>query len=175
MAAPQSIALCRVSTHRQSNENNSLEKQLANVQAAADTLKAPIVKTWQVATSSKAGRNLDRKDLKAALVYCSKHKRVKFCIVDEVDRLMRSIEEYYWYKVEFKRRGVKLVFASAPELNESSQESSFKEMIAIYNAESDNTGRSNKVTSHMQARVAAGYWPFPVKAGYQRTLTPRPT
>lgn len=168
----QAIALCRVSTHRQSAENHSLEKQWANVQKAAERLEVPIVNHWKLATSSKAGVNLNRKDLREALAYCSKHKSVKYCIIDEVDRLMRSIKEYYWFKVEFERRGVRLVFASDPDLSEETQEAKFREMLKIYGAESDNTMRKAKVTSHMQATMARGLFPFPVKAGYKKSDTP---
>ena len=172
MATDNAIALSRVSTHRQSNENNSLGKQDANVDKAAELLNANIVRRWSVATSSKKGKNLSRKDLKEILQYCGvKKNKVAFCIIDEVDRFLRSIEEYYWYKVELKKRGVRLIFASDPSLTDESQESTFREMIAVHAAESDNTIRSNKVTGHMKSRLELGYWPFPVKTGYQRTLT----
>ena len=173
MATVNAISLCRVSTHRQSNENNSLDKQSTSVDAAAERLNAVITKHWSVATSSKKGKNLARKDLKEALQYCSQKKnKVQFCIIEEVDRFMRSIEEYYWYKVEFKKCGVRIIFASDPTLTDESQEATFKELIKVFTSEADNELRSSKVKSHMRATVARGYWPFPVKAGYRRTLTP---
>ena len=173
MTAYNAIGLCRVSTHRQSNENNSLGKQDLNVDIAAEQLDAVITKRWSVATSSKKGKNLGRKDLREILKYCSnKNNKVKYCIIDEVDRFLRSIEEYYWYKVELKKRGVRLIFAYDPSLTNESQESTFRELIAVHGAESDNTKRAEKVTGHMKGRLMLGYWPFPVKAGYQRTLTP---
>lgn len=171
MATVNAITLCRVSTHRQSNENNSLGKQGTSVDAAAERLNATITRRWSVATSSKKGKNLGRKDLKEALKYCSqKRNKVEFCIIEEVDRFMRSIEEYYWYKVEFKKCGVRIIFASDPTLTDESQEATFKELIKVFTSEADNELRSSKVKSHMQATVARGYWPFPVKAGYVRTL-----
>ena len=172
MGTTNAISLCRVSTHRQSNENNSLGRQDVNVDKAAEQLDATITRRWSVATSSKKGKNLGRKDLNEILQYCGvKKNKVTYCIIDEVDRFLRSIEEYYWYKVELKKRGVRLIFAVDSKLTDESQEATFREMIAIYNAESDNTVRSNKSTNGMKGRLSLGYWPFPVKAGYQRTLT----
>jgi DNA invertase Pin-like site-specific DNA recombinase len=103
----KAIALCRVSTQGQANDGNLVPQQ-ENVQKAADVLGVDLVKVWALAVSSRKGKNLKRKDLIEMLDYCKRYKSVKYLIVDEVDRFMRSIEEYYWWKMEFKRIGVRL-------------------------------------------------------------------
>lgn len=112
---------------------------------------------------------MGRRDLKEALAYCKRNKQIKYFIIDEVDRFMRSIEEYYWYKVEFKKLGVKLVFASQPELSEDGQFAKLRELLAVYESESSNAERSRKTFDKMKARVAAGYYPFNKHAGYKKT------
>src|ERR1700733_1191746 len=168
----KAIALCRVSTVKQRLEGNSLEAQEARVYNAAAFLDAEIIKIWSLNTSSKKGVNRKRKDLQEMLTFCRHHKSVKYLIVDEVDRFMRSIGEYYWFKEEFKHLGVEIRFASKPHLSGNDQIAIFDEMIDIYRAESSNIERSTKTTDKMKARVAVGYYPGAPKQGYQRSMTP---
>ena len=163
------IALYRVSTYRQSIEGHSLDAQESRViEKASSYWNANIVEKWRIDTSSKKGKNLGRKDLKEALVYCKRNK-VDYFIIDEVDRFMRSIDEYYWYKVEFKKLGVKIVFASQPELSDEDQFAKLRELLAIYEAESSNTDRSRKTTDKMKARYSQGYYLSHPHPGYMKS------
>ena len=95
------IALCRVSSLEQLL-NNSLKNQKSNVFKAADTLGAtiPADGVWEGQVSSKKGVNFKRKDLLEMFDYCKKHPSVKYLIVQEVDRFMRSPEEQaYWMNI----------------------------------------------------------------------------
>ena len=56
---------------------------------------------WSGSVSSKRGTNLKRKDLNAALDACKKDKSIKYAIVDEPDRFMRSIDEAMYFEVVF--------------------------------------------------------------------------
>jgi DNA invertase Pin-like site-specific DNA recombinase len=165
----EAIALYRVSTHRQSIEGHSLDAQEARVKEAAKVLEVKIVKEWRIDSSSKVGVNLSRKDLKEAIQFCKQNKNVRYFIIDEVDRFMRSIKEYYWYQVEFDELGVELRFASQPELSEKDQFAKLREMLAIYEAESSNAERSRKTLDKMKARVRDGYYPFYPHQGYRNT------
>src|SRR5437868_14536002 len=95
----QAIVLCRVSTPGQMRDGN-LDPQIERVNKAADFLEATIVRRWELAISSRKGKNIKRKDLLEMYEFCKANKRVKYLIVDEVDRFMRSIEVYYWWKVK---------------------------------------------------------------------------
>lgn len=110
------IALCRVSSAEQL-ENNSLNRQQEAVIKAAKELGVEIIRTWSGNVSSKRGSNVKRKDLLEMFGFCQKNKRVKYLIVDEPDRFMRSIDESGYWKVLFDTIGVKVVYASNPELN----------------------------------------------------------
>jgi DNA invertase Pin-like site-specific DNA recombinase len=168
----KAITLCRVSTQKQRLEGHSLEAQDVQVDKAAELYDAEIVRRWRLDTSSKAGVNLARKDLVEALEYCTKQRGIKYFILDEVDRFMRSIDEYFWFKVEFKKRGVRLIFASQPELNEDSQAAKLSEMLEVFRAESSNDDRKKKTTAKMKARVVEGYHPFNTRLGYKKSSTP---
>lgn len=168
----QAIALYRVSTYKQSVEGHSLDAQEQRVTRVADSLGLEIVKSWRIDASSKAGKNITRKDLQEALLFCAKNKQVKYFLVDELDRFMRSINEYYWFQVEFERLGVKLLFASQSELNEGTGFARLRELLTVYEAQASNEERSRKTTDKMKARVAAGYYPFYPRQGYKKSDTP---
>lgn len=169
-----SIALCRVSTVRQSAEGNSLEAQEKRVYEAADYVNAPVEKFWSLSISSRKGKNFKRRDLHEMLSYAKQYKRVQYIIVDEVDRFMRSVDEFYYWKVRFREEaGARLVYAAKPELTfKDDIYALFEEMIDVFKAETSNQERITKTTEKMQARIIAGYYPGQPKQGYQRTLQP---
>lgn len=168
----KSIALCRVSTPEQKMTNHSLDRQELNVHKFAEELEAPIVKLWSLDQSSRVGKNLNRKDLKEMMEYCKAHKQIKYLIVDEVDRFMRSVEEFFWYEVEFGKLGVELKYASNRELNDKNPMAKLLKVIKVFQAEASNDERITKTMNGLKARVKAGYYPFPVLQGYRRTMIP---
>lgn len=163
------ISSSRVSTPEQ-KQNGSLPRQEQNVINMAEKLQVKIIRNWSDDFSSKSGMNLNRKDLKEMLEFCKQNKRVKFLIVDEVDRFMRCIEEFYWYVVEFKKIGVKVVFASQ-DINDDSLASKVQKVVLVMQAELSNDERKSKVLNGDKAKVKAGLYPFSVKPGYTKTFT----
>lgn len=164
----KAIALCRVSTQGQANDGNLVPQQ-ENVQKAADILNVDLVKVWALAVSSRKGKNLKRKDLIEMLEYCKRYKSVKYLIVDEVDRFMRSIEEYYWWKMEFKKIGVQLVHANRPDIDPNDDRAVFDELIDVYRAEQSNNERIHKTPEKMKSKLYAGYYPSNPHTGYKRS------
>src|SRR5437868_5628803 len=156
----EAVALCRVSTSRQKTEGNSLEAQEKYVYECADYLQTNIMRMWSLDTSSKKGKNLARKDLLEIYKFCKQRKKIKYLILDEVDRFMRSVDEYYWWKVEFKTIGVRLAYAKMPEItHEDNPMADMREMFEVFKAETSNHERITKTRDKMQARIDAGYYP----------------
>lgn len=93
---PLAITTCRVSSDEQL-KNHSLQHQAKAVKQAAKEHNAviPVDGQWSGSVSSKAGTNVMRKDLKEMIAYVQKHRRVKYLIVHEVDRFMRSVSELF--------------------------------------------------------------------------------
>ena len=167
----QAIVLCRVSTPGQMRDGN-LDPQIERVNKAADFLEATIVRRWELAISSRKGKNIKRKDLLEMYEFCRRNKRVKYLIVDEVDRFMRSIDEYYWWKVQLKGIGVQLIHANKPHVNPDDQAAVFDELIDVYKAEQSNHERITKTPEKQMAKMRAGYYPFPPLPGYQKSSVP---
>lgn len=167
MATFKAIALCRVSTSKQRLEGSSLQAQETRVNECADYLSVTIKQLWSLDTSSRKGKNLARKDLNEMYEYCRHDKSVKYIIVDEADRFMRSMEEAYWWKVQFKMINVRLAYANMPEItHEDNPMAVMREMMAFFQAEVSNHERITKTTDKMQAKIMAGYYPGMVHQGY---------
>lgn len=161
------IALCRVSTAEQL-VNNSLNRQDEAVENCAKILGVEIVKKWSGDVSTKRGKNLKRPDLKAMLEFCSKHKRVKYLLIDEPDRFMRSMNEAIYFEVEFEKLGVKVWYASDPELNSDNQMARFMRFLKYFNAEGSNEERISKSISGGQKSIRDGKLPSHPKTGYKK-------
>ena len=163
------IANCRVSSDEQLL-NNSLNRQRLSVIEAAERLNVIIPEDgwWSGSVSSKAGTNVDRKDLEAMLDLCKKNKNIKYVIIDELDRFMRSILEIGYFLVLFKKLDVQVVFASQPNLNTDNATNTLLLMLEAYKAEGSNEERIHKSISGQTTALKAGRYPFSPKPGYMR-------
>ncbi len=167
----KAIALSRVSTKRQMLEGN-LEPQEERIIKAAEYLGVEVVQWWRMAVSSRKGKNTKRKDLIEMLDYCKRNKQVKYLIVDEVDRFMRSIDEYYYWKMNFKIAGTQLRLANRPDVNPDDQNAVFDELIDVYKAEQSNQERITKTPEKMISKISAGYYPGNPRSGYKKSEIP---
>jgi hypothetical protein len=166
----KAITLCRVSSYEQL-KNGSLGTQEDNVLKAARELNVTIPEdgVWAGEVSSKKGVNFNRKDLLQMYDYCSKHRSVKYLIVQEVDRFMRSPDEQTYWWVRFKYGLDVLVwFADKPELNEDTHIASLRRFLEGWQAGGSNEERMRKSINGQVASLQHGKWPFPAPAGYIR-------
>lgn len=144
MAKIYAIANCRVSSDEQLL-SNSLARQEKSVFSAAARLNAEIIQVWSGSVSSKAGTNVNRKDLMAMLETCKKNKSIKFAIFDEYDRFMRSVNEGPYFEVMFQQVGVKVWYASESDaFNGDDAMAKFMRTMSAYKAEGSNEERQRK-------------------------------
>ena len=171
----EAVALCRVSTLEQRVDGNSLDSQQRHVyEFAENKLECKIEQAWRVDVSSKAGKNIKRKDLMEIREYCRKNRHIKYFIVDKVNRLMREVDYFYWFLVELKNLGVKTYFAdpSQQDLNNGDDYARFKMFLEIYAAEKDNKDRAETTLARMKDRTLSGYYIFPLHQGYKTSKDP---
>ena len=165
---PLAIALCRVSSMEQL-QNHSLDNQKDNVLKAAELLGAIIPEDgiWSGQVSSKKGVNYNRKDLKQMFEYCQKRKSVKYLIIQEVDRFMRSPDEQVYFQVKFMNEvGVKIYYADKPELNDDTIYAGLMRYMEGFRAAGSNEERIRKSISGQTAALKEGRYPFAPKPGY---------
>jgi len=163
------IANCRVSSAEQLL-NGSLPRQR---QAVIDTAKElnvtiPDEYWWSGNVSSKKGTNVDRKDLKAMQEACKKDKRIKYLIVDEPDRFMRSVDEGMYFEVTFRQLGVEVWYACEPQLNKGDLAAKLLKFTRFLAAEGSNDERIHKSMSGGLQALKEGRYPGPIKLGYKK-------
>ena len=164
------ITTCRVSSVKQLY-SGSLGRQDDAVLGAAKMLGARIPEDgqWSGSVSSKAGSNVGRKDLKEMLEYCHKHKNVKYLIVHEVDRFMRSVDELFYFEVRFREEvGVKIIYASQPELNTDDHKAKLFKALEAFKGEGSNFERHQKSIDGNASAMLKGRYPFSPKPGYRK-------
>jgi len=163
------IATCRVSTAEQ-ELNNSLNRQRESVLKAAEVLGVTIPDGYWFSgsVSSKRGTNVNRKDLQGMVDLCKKDKRIKYVIVDEPDRFMRSIDEAAYFEVTFRQLGVTVYYASDPDLNKGDLASKLLKFTKYLSAEGSNEERIRKSIAGQTQALNEGRFPFSPKPGYRR-------
>ncbi len=164
------ITTCRVSTPEQ-ELNGSLNRQAEAVIEMANELEATIPEDgqWSGSVSSKSGTNVNRNDLKQMLEYCRKNRNVKYLIVHEVDRFMRSVDELFYFEVDFREEvGVKIIYASQPELNTNDYHSKLLKALEAFKGEGSNVERIRKSISGDTDALKQGRYPFAPKPGYMK-------
>src|SRR5690606_10618204 len=108
------------------------------------------------------------KDLEEMLELCKQNKQIKYVIIDELDRFMRSILEIGYFLVQFQNHGVKVVFASQPNLNTDNAANTLLLMLEAYKAEGSNEERIHKSISGHTTALNDGRYTFHPKAGYMK-------
>jgi DNA invertase Pin-like site-specific DNA recombinase len=161
----KAVALCRVSTPEQ-RQSNSLSRQEQSVSKAATELDVEVIRWWPGDVSSKVGRNVKRKDLVEIYEFCKGKRSVRYLIIDEVDRFMRSMAEMFYWIVEFQQIGVEVYFASNPELNGKDSRANLFLSLDAYKAEGSNEERQRKSINGHATAIREGRYTFPPKPGY---------
>ncbi|MDB5177008.1 MAG: hypothetical protein JWN75_676 [Candidatus Saccharibacteria bacterium] len=161
------IANCRVSSDEQLL-NGSLGRQKTSVEQAALKLNAELIKVWSGSTSSKKGVNIKRTDLDEMLDLCKKQTRIKYVIIDELDRFMRSMLEIGYFLVLFNKLGVKVVFASQPDLKTDTAADTLMLMLEAFKAEGSNEERQRKSISGQTTALLEGRYTYCPKPGYMK-------
>lgn len=167
----KAIAIRRVSSKRQEENNHSMDQQDTSVQNMATILGAEIVMEWAMATSAKKGKNLKRKDLQLALNYCRYNRGVKYLFIAKVSRFMRELKMLFYYMVEFEKLGVKVIFCDPDQqkYNADNADAMYELAKKAHQAEAENEERSQTSITKMKERVRLGYYPFYPHQGYVKT------
>lgn len=165
------IASCRVSSPEQ-RQNGSLARQERSVVREAEKLNVKIIRTWSKDASSKKGKNLQRKDIREMLDECKRNKGIKYLLVDEPDRFMRSIEEAMYLEMEFKLLGVRVWYTSDPTLNTDDMTAKLMKFMKYFVAEGSNEERQRKSINGQADAVRQGRYTSHPKPGYKKGASP---
>jgi DNA invertase Pin-like site-specific DNA recombinase len=161
MKNQKAISLVRVSA----NQDDKIVSDVADLQRkkvidTAHKFDLDIVKEF-----SLAGRTMQT-ICEELLDYCKTDTSIKYVIVSEINRIARSIDEYYWWKMEFRRIGVKSLVAGVTTLDET-KNTVFDELTSVYHAALSSVFRAEQTKSKMKDMVLRGYYPGKPPFGYK--------
>lgn len=168
----KALAIGRVSTKIQAENNHSLDMQRTNIDKMAIELDCTIVHRWEMAISSRTGKNLKRKDLNEAKDRCRHDKTIKYILLDKVNRLGREAQYLTWYMLEMELKyGVRIIFCdpTQKELNGTDSRTFLRRVEKLVEAEAENEERAGISNVRMRERVNLGYYPFHTHQGYKKT------
>lgn len=168
----EALAIGRVSSKKQAENNHSLDAQRTNIDSMAIELNATIVGRWEMAVSSRKGKNLKRKDLNQARQQCRFNKNIKYIFLDRVNRLGREAKYLTFYMLDLELNyGVQLIFCdpSQKELNGTDPKTFLKIVEKLVEGELENEERASVSNVRMRERVRLGYYPFYPHQGYKKT------
>lgn len=101
-------AIVYLRTHNIERNMSSMEEQKITVQNYIKKNNYRILRTFE--ESNVSGKSLDRKELENMLEYIRANKRkVKFLIVDSIDRLSRSVDGVKKIKYFMKHHGIQII------------------------------------------------------------------
>lgn len=127
----------------------------------------------------ESAKSADRTQLKAALAYCSSHRKtpVDFFIVYKLDRFARNVEDHVTVRMKLRQAGTTLISATEPI--DGTPIGKLLEVQMAGWAEFDNSIRAERSKNGMMARVRSGVWVWMAPLGYYRpqpgaSLEPHP-
>jgi hypothetical protein len=169
----KALAIGRVSTKSQADNNHSLDAQRSSVDRMAEELECQISHRWEMAVSSRKGKNLRRVDLNEAKAMCKVDKDIKYILLDRVNRLGREAKYLTFYMLDLElNHGIQLIFCDPlqQKLNGTDPKTFLRRVEKLVEAEDENEERIQTSNTRMQQRVALGYYPFYPHQGYKKTI-----
>ena len=144
----KAIAYCRVATVTQTNNHESLERQKRKITEYAKRKNIEIVEWFEQVGLEPVTFPYDT--LGEALSYCKTQPDIKFLIVSDVDRLSRSIGEYYFWNISFQRKGVAIKFTDSKEI-ESLEDNLMNRLMSLM-GQADHEQRSIMIKRGIQRK-----------------------
>ena len=154
----------RVSTKEQVDKT-SLDMQVAECRKAADKDEVVISEDCVFREEGESAKVTDRPELQRLLEYVRTHKKeIDVLYIWKIDRLSRSLGDYYGIKVALNQYGVRIVSVTEPI--DDDPVGRFLEAILAAAAQFDNDIRAIRTTGGMRSRIEQGRWPHDAAIGY---------
>ena len=151
----EGVIYLRVSSAKQVTDGNGLDSQYSACLRYAKEKNIKIINSFRDAAMS--GNTSDRPALHEMFQFIKKRKCETFVIFDDISRLSRNTEEYYFIKAKIRRYGGSLL-SLKDDLESTDPISRLKENMVVAFADYDRENNLQRVNSRMKERVLEGYW-----------------
>lgn len=161
--SPQkAVIYCRVSTKKQERDGNGLGSQETTCREYADRKGYEIINVFR---DDLTGKTANRSGLKDLLAFLKARKGRTVVIIDDLNRLARSVRTHYAIRDAVAKAGGKLespkrAFADDPD-------DDILEIIEAAFAGEHRRKNAEQTLSRMRTRMLNGYWVFHAPYGYR--------
>lgn len=158
----KAIIYCRVSDAKQKVRGDGLASQETACREYAERMGYEVVKVFR---DDFTGKSADRTGIKALLAFLKGCQGQTIVIVDDLNRLARSLRTHYVIRDAVAKAGGKLesprrVFADDPD-------DDILEIIEAAFAGEHRRKNAEQTLTRMRARAMNGYWVFQAPLGYR--------
>ena len=158
----KAIIYCRVSDTKQKIRGDGLGSQETTCREYAQRMGYEVVNVFR---DDFTGKSADRAGIKALLTFLKSCRGQTIVIVDDLNRLARSVRTHYVIRDAVTKAGGKLespkrVFADDPD-------DDMLEIIEAAFAAEHRRKNAEQTLTRMRARVMNGYWVFQAPWGYR--------
>ena len=168
----KAVIYTRVSSVKQL-EGDSLKTQQTDCKKYAESIDATVVKIF--VEEAESAKTADRPVLNEMLDYVQENKgKVDILIAWKVDRISRSIEDYFNLRRKLSDYGVRVCSATEP-INNSDAMSQALEGIFSVLAQLENNIKSERTLSNMKSGFESGRWQWRARLGYLNSKGPKGT
>src|SRR3989338_8136684 len=162
---PKAILYLRVSSKEQL-KGKSLETQEKDCKRYCAEQGFEVAEVF--IEEGESAKNDDRTQLQRLLRYCREHrKQISYLIIWKVDRLARSIPDYYEIRKTLMAHGISVHSATETAINDGSITGEAMEGLLAIFARIDNKIKSDRAKANLEALLLTGISPWKLPIGYR--------
>ena len=151
----EGVIYTRVSSLKQVKKGSGLDSQKSACLAYAKERKITILESFEDAAYS--GKTTDRPGLEKLIVYLKQRKNKTYVIFDNVDRLSRDTQDYFFLKMTIRKYNGFLI-SLRDDLESDNPIDQLKETMVVAFADFDRKKNLERVNSRMKEKIKSGYW-----------------
>jgi len=164
MHQPKAAIYCRVSTDKQFDKGGSLDTQEKSCCAWCERNEHEV---FDIYKEVESGGNLNR-DQFQRLYADAEAGKFEAVVVTKIDRLSRSMRDYYSKIIDFEKFNVRIAAVDQPAFSTAGATGNFLRNILLAAAEFEREMIRQRTSEGMRAKIAKGEWHGgPVPLGYE--------
>ena len=164
MPKPKAAIYCRVSTDKQFDKGGSLETQEERCRAYCERNEYDVIGFYK---DVESGGTLKREEFQRIFADAESGK-FEVLVVTKIDRLSRSMKDYYSKIINFEKFNVRIAAIDQPEFSTAGATGNFLRNILMAAAEFERDMIKQRTSEGMRAKIAKGEWHGgPLPLGYE--------
>lgn len=161
----KAVIYCRVSSDRQVKEGDGLRSQETHCREFAKTQKKQVFRVFKDEGVSGSLPPSQRPATQELFAYLDTQKDRFYVIVDDINRIARSMEAYIEFSTKLAARGAILISPNQTFGSSSNEKLVSNVLMAVSAFQRD--ANIEQVINRQKSRLQNGYWVFHAPVGYK--------